>query len=323
MTQATNFATLNDIKAALTAVQLPMPGVPALVAISKAWRDTFCQHLADCVTGKDADGSKKKILEGLLSSLSPEVMTSLEKLGHRVELDVLVPIGLKFPTKFTSALTVALDAQHERNAEAKDFIAGLLVPPPPSAAPPPAEPQVPTGSDEPVLQPEPEMAQSAARGGDQYRSAHAYGSGFALCFNATIGTDGKPGIMVDAAVSSGPRTYDWKNAIHIMLDAREVACVLAVFRRWRKSVEFSAHGAQNDKSFLIEFQNTHFFCKVMAKKAGANSARAVKILPVDAHKIAVLFLEQLLLAYPNLPAAEVIALARSVNEPASRETSAA
>jgi len=41
--------------------------------------------------------------------------------------------------------------------------------------------------------------------------------------------------------------------------------------------------------------------------------RAVKILPHDAVQVAVLFLEQLLLAYPHLPAGEVLALARAVN----------
>lgn len=34
-----------------------------------------------------------------------------------------------------------------------------------------------------------------------------------------------------------------------------------------EGVEFSAHGAQNDKGFAIEFQGQHFFAKVTAKKA--------------------------------------------------------
>ena len=71
--------------------------------------------------------------------------------------------------------------------------------------------------------------------------------------------------MVDAAVSTGPKSYDWKNAVHVWLDVNEVGAVLAVFRRWRKGIEFGAHGSQNDKSFSIEFQGQHFFAKVSAK----------------------------------------------------------
>lgn len=145
-----------------------------------------------------------------------------------------------------------------------------------------------------------------------FRSHHVYGSDYALCFNASTSQDGKPTIMVDAAVANGQRSYDWKNAIHIMLDVREVACVLAVFRKWRPAVEFSAHGKRNDKAFSLEWQGKHFFCKVAARM-DHKPVRAVKIMSHDAIQVAMLFLEQLLLAYPNVPPAEVLELARSVN----------
>jgi hypothetical protein len=48
---------------------------------------------------------------------------------------------------------------------------------------------------------------------------------------------------------------------------------------------------------------------VGAKKAAVHPTRAVKILPQDAYCVSILFVEQLLLAYPNIPRAEVLTLA--------------
>ncbi len=120
--------------------------------------------------------------------------------------------------------------------------------------------------------------------------------------------------MVDAAMQTGPKTYDWKNAVHVWLDINEVGAVLAVFRRWRKGVEFSAHGAQNDKGFSIEFQGQHFFAKVTAKKASSGAVRAVKILPSDAMSVSILFLTQLAESYPMIPLNELLATVRATHQ---------
>ena len=134
-----------------------------------------------------------------------------------------------------------------------------------------------------------------------------------LCFNATE-WEGKPGVMVDAAVSNGPKSYDWKNAVHVWLDTNEVGAVLAVFRRWRKGIEFAAHGSQNDKGFAIEFQGQHFYAKVTAKKMGQHPTRAVKIMPTDATAVSILFLTQLAESYPAIPLNELLATVRATHQ---------
>ena len=120
--------------------------------------------------------------------------------------------------------------------------------------------------------------------------------------------------MVDAAVSNGPKSYDWKNAVHVWLDTNEVGAVLAVFRRWRKGIEFAAHGSQNDKGFAIEFQGQHFYAKVTAKKMGQHPTRAVKIMPTDATAVSILFLTQLAESYPAIPLNELLATVRATHQ---------
>ncbi|MCC6657405.1 MAG: hypothetical protein IT512_04390 [Rhodocyclaceae bacterium] len=318
MTQAQteNLATLGDITTALDAQKFPKVDKTVISAISRTGREEFLGNLAACVSGQDSDGSRRNYLQGLLCCLTDEALAALRALQLNPELDDLVRIAAKTPARLATAIAAAHDLAHPRNAEAKEYLKAVLVPPPPPAAETPAAPLPPASAEDnqappesPIGPPPEESAPSSVR----FRSAHVYGSNYALCFNAGIGRDQRPGIMVDAAVSNGPRAYDWRNAIHIWLNEKEVACVLAVFRRWRKSVEFSAHGAANDKTFILVHQDGHFFCKVSATKEPKDKVRAVKIIKLDANEVSILFLEQLLLAYPQLPPSEVLEQVRLIN----------
>jgi len=314
-TQTENLATLGDITTALEAQKFPKVDKTVIAAISRTGREEFLGHLATCVSGQDSDGSRRNYLQGLLCCLTDEARAALRALQINPELDDLVRIAAKTPARLATAIAAAHDPAHPRNAEAKEYLRVILVPPPPaaeapSAAPPPASAEANQPAPKPPAAP---PAEESAPSNGRFRSAHVYGSNYAMCFNAGIGRDQRPGIMVDAAVSNGPRAYDWRNAIHIWLNEKEVACALAVFRRWRKSVEFSAHGAANDKSFTLALQDGHFFCKVSASKAPQDKVRAVKIIKLDANEVSILFLEQLLLAYPQLPPAEVLEQVRLIN----------
>jgi hypothetical protein len=323
----TAIATLSsakDVAAALASIGITPPAIHAIAAISRNCRDEFLGGLSACIANQDVDGAKRKFIDGLLACLADDVCASLTTLGFKPQYDKLVVAGQKQPQRFLSAVRAASDPAHENNAPAmaylKERLADLHAPA--STAPeapaeakrgqqPPAQkhgPADPVAAPQPDGQPTPRADASGA-----YRSYHVYGSGYALCFNAGE-WDKRPGVMVDAAVSSGTKAYDWKNAVHIWLSAKEVAAVLAVFKKKRSRVEFSNHGAQNDKAFALEFQKAHFFCKVSVRKAPSHPARAVKILPEDAMGVAVLFMEQLLLAYPNVPAQEVLQIALSVHD---------
>lgn len=318
----TNLATAKEVATAVSSLGFQAPG-ETLRAISRTCRDDFLEHLSLCVTGQDPDGTSKKFIGNMLRCLSPDTINRLKLLFPDATIDMIVPLAKSVPTRFLSAIDAARDPEHERHADAKAYLAAVFAPAPATgddAAPPAAPQEQHRGHQDDSAPEQTEAARrqdqagtAAGANSKKYRSVHVYGSNAALCFNATD-WNGAPGVMVDAAMQTGPKNYDWKNAIHVWLDINEVGGVLAVFRRWRKGVEFSAHGAQNDKSFAIEFQDQHFFAKVTAKKASAGAVRAVKITPTDAISVSILFLTQLAESYPSIPLPELLATVRATNQ---------
>lgn len=315
MTTTTALATAREVSAAIASLGYQV-SAETLAAISRNCRDEFLEHLSRCVTDQDADGSARKAIDNLLRALSPDSLKKLQVVVPDATIDMIVPVVRTVPVRLLSAISAAADPAHENHEKAKSYLrsAFATLPPPPAQNPPPAEPQ-PTRTGFATPPPSSPSASPAAAPGTQkdYKSVHVYGGNYALCFNAGE-WEGKPGIMVDAAASDGPKSYDWKNATHIWLNVNEIGAVLAVFRRWRKGVEFNAHGAQNDKSFFIEFQGQHFFAKATAKKAAAHPTRGVKILPTDATAVSILFLHQLGSAYPAIPLQELLATVRATHQ---------
>jgi len=237
-----------------------------------------------------------------------------------VQVEAVVKLARTFPNRLLSAIEASANPDHPRHKEAKAYLTQTLEQPAstgreqPTSQPSAPEPQRPPENQSRRNAPPQAPAQNQTQEAEKkYESCHVYGGSYALCFNT--GTwEGKPGIMLDAAAALGPKAYDWQNAIHIWLNANEIAAVLAVFRRWRKRVEFSAHGAQNDKSFSIEFQGQHFFAKASARKAASHPARAVKILPGDATAVSIMFLKQLATAHPDVPLPELLATVRAAHQ---------
>lgn len=304
MTTTMNFATAKDVAVAITKIGF-RTSIETICAISRNCRDEFLEHLSKCVTGQDLDGTSNKFIGTLLHCLSPEILHRLQQVVPTATIDMIVPVARSFPVRLLSAIDAALNSQHARHADAKAYLVAVFSPPVPCAA---------TLSANQAPCPAPATAPPTPASAKQrnYKSCHVYGSTYALCFNADT-WEGKPGVMIDAACSNGQKSYDWKNASHIWLDVNEVGAVLAVFRRWRKSIEFSAHGAQNDKSFSVEFQGQHFFAKLSARKVPEHPARAVKILPTDATAVSILFLTQLAEAYPSIPLNELLATVRATH----------
>lgn len=328
MTTATKFATAKDVSCALRSLGLDAQ-TETIQTISRCCRDDFLERLSLCVTGQDSDGMGKRVISCLLTSLSTDHLERLRLLVPDISPEIIVPVALKTPARLLSAVDAASDPTHARHVDAKQYLMGVFSPfnasaqqgDPASqaearqqdAVPPPAErhQSAPYSDYSGVEAPSTTPRQSAES--KKFHSCHVYGSNYALCFNATE-WEGKPGVMVDAATSTGPKSYDWKNAIHVWLDTNEVGAVLAVFRRWRKGIELAAHGAQNDKAFAIEFQGQHFYAKVTAKKAAQHPTRAVKILPTDATAVSVLFLTQLAQSYPAIPLNELLATVRATHQ---------
>lgn len=317
MTNTIEFKSLKEVTQAVASVGLSItPEV--LAALQRNCKEPFLQHLSCCVAKEDPEGKHKKYLETIVKCLDSQTLSHLQDIVPDATVDDVAVAAKNGPVRLMSVLSIALEPSNERYGEAiawlKD-IAGCskapsqTVQPKPQVAPAPSPPPPSAArASEPPVAPHTGADPST----QTFQSHHVYGSNFALCFNAT-NWKGEYGVMVDAATANGPKSYDWKNAIHVWLDPVEVAAVVAVFRRWRKSVEFSAHGNQNDKSFAIEYQSPHFFAKVSAK-VDAGKTRAVRIQPTDATAVSILFLRQLGEAYKGIPLTEILATVRATHQ---------
>lgn len=107
-------------------------------------------------------------------------------------------------------------------------------------------------------------------------SFHVYGGKAALSFEADMTRNDAYTIALDAASTTGPRTYDWKNKIRIQLTRAELPVVAAVLVGARAKCEFKNHGPENNKGFSMERQGEKVFIKVF----GSNVP--VKAVPVEA-----------------------------------------
>lgn len=328
-TTTTNFATARDVSAALITLGYQASG-ETIGAISRNCRVEFLDALSRCITDNDPDAVGRKLIDTLMRSLAPASVKKLQTIVPTATIDMIVPVARTVPTRFLSAIDAANEEGHARQEDAKAYLRSIFEAPAPADAPP-SPPPAATGTAQantsapaqvaPSTRSAPSQPPAAAAKDAKYKSVHVYGGSYALCFNAGE-WKGELGVMVDAAASSGPKTYDWDNALHIWLDLNEVGAVLAVFRRYRKGIEFRAHGAQNDKAFSIEFQDTHFFAKASSSKAAQHPTRAVKILPTDATAVSLLFMQQLVDAYPAIPAAELLATVRATHQPGNNANAA-
>lgn len=128
-------------------------------------------------------------------------------------------------------------------------------------------------------------------------------------FNADSTKAGAPTIALDAATSTGPKAYDWKQKIRIQLTKAELPVVAAVLLGARKKCEFKNHGQNNDKGFTMERQDRgKVFVSVFAK---GMPARAVPVLGPDVMWVTALVLQQVQRNCPELDSMGVIALVRA------------
>ncbi|WP_150306322.1 hypothetical protein [Pseudomonas saliphila] len=156
----------------------------------------------------------------------------------------------------------------------------------------------------------PSHGRESASSEDQgWESLHVYGGRAALCFNADITKSGNETIALDAASSTGPKTYDWKQKIRIQLTKAELPVVAAVLLGVRGKCEFKNHGQNNDKGFSLERQDGgKVFVSVFAK---GQSAKAVPILAPDVLWVTAIVLQQLQKNCPDIDSMGIITLVRA------------
>ncbi|ELQ8318124.1 hypothetical protein R2571_007047 [Pseudomonas aeruginosa] len=143
-------------------------------------------------------------------------------------------------------------------------------------------------------------------GANERAKFHVYGGRAALCFEEDTTRGGVPTVALDAALSVGTRTYDWKKKVRIQMTRAELPVVAAVLLGKRKSCEFKSHGEDKSKGFSMERQDGgKVFVKVFEKGQGV---KAVPIEAPDVFYVASIFMLQIRRSAPWLDATSTIAL---------------
>ncbi|MGI4890871.1 MAG: hypothetical protein ACRYGJ_17550 [Janthinobacterium lividum] len=129
-----------------------------------------------------------------------------------------------------------------------------------------------------------------------YYSFKIFGSAAALCVSeARTRSSNQHTIQVEGAQALGGggarREFDWENKIIIQLTVQEAYLTLALFENLIPSVRFDGHGRTHDKSLHIDFQDSHYFVRVIQR---GRAAVALPVTAVDAIRIVALLYKQLL-----------------------------
>nr|WP_234430043.1 hypothetical protein [Stutzerimonas stutzeri] len=137
---------------------------------------------------------------------------------------------------------------------------------------------------------------------------HVYGGKAALCFEEDTTRGGVPTIALDAAMSTAPRVYQWKEKTRIQLTRAELPVVAGVLLGARNGCEFKAHGEGKNKGFSMQRQpGGKVFVKVFEAE---KPVKAVPIEAPDVFYVASLIMLQIRRNAPWLDASSTMDLVR-------------
>lgn len=195
---------------------------------------------------------------------------TLRRLGSTSTVDQVVAAACREQRRFFDALD-AIAQRTPRAGAARHYLAELgMVPVAPA-------PRTDNGAAAP------------------YYSFKVVGSGAALCIaEAQTRATKQYTINVEGALAlagAGPKTFDWPSKIVVQLTVQEAYQTLALLENKLTAVRFDGHGPKHDKSLHIEFQQSHYFVRVIQR---GRQAVAVPIRPVDAISFKSLLYKQLL-----------------------------
>ena len=136
-------------------------------------------------------------------------------------------------------------------------------------------------------------------------ACHIYGKQAALYFSVDTTRSGQPTLMLEAALATTPRSYNWPEKIRIQLTPEELLNVVSVLLNLLPHCEYSAHGPEHDKGFSLTHQGNTIFCRVFAKNQGL---RAVPIPLEEAFRVVALGIRQIQQSTPWLDTTGLLAL---------------
>jgi hypothetical protein len=231
---------------------------------------------------------RREQLAAVVNALAPGVRRTVEQLGFQFDLPAIIAAA-KLDAGAGIDTIKAANANPGNRARAVAFLqnAGLQVA---------TSIAVPTPAPAAPIEP-------------PYYSFKIFGSGAALCVSeARTRSSNQHTIQVEGALALGGgarREFDWRNKIIVQLTVQEAYLTLALFENLIPSVKFDGHGRAHDKSLHIDFQDSHYFVRVIQR---GRAAVALPVRAVDAIQIIALLYRQLVANEPHLQIADIRAL---------------
>lgn len=236
------------------------------------------------------EAGRREQLAAVVNALAPGVRRTVEQLGFQFDLLALIAAA-KLDGSAGIETIKAANATPGNRARAVAYLqgAGLQVATRTAAAAPAPAPAAPV---EPP-----------------YYSFKIFGSGAALCVSeARTRSSNQHTVQIEGALALGGgarREFDWQNKIIVQLTVQEAYLALALFENLIPSVKFDGHGRTHDKSLHIDFQDSHYFVRVIQR---GRAAVALPVRAVDAIPIVSLLYKQLLANEPHLRIEDIRAM---------------
>lgn len=277
---------LSTILATLATARLPSVTSEQLhqlvgTAAGKAFADDLRWFAA-------GEAKRREQLAAVVNALAPGVRRTVEQLGFQFDLPTIIAAA-KLDRSAGIDTIKAAHASPGNRARAVAYLqgAGLQVANLTAA-------MAPTSAT-PIQPP--------------YYSFKIFGSGAALCVSeARTRSSNQHTIQVEGALALGGsvrRQFDWQNKIIVQLTVQEAYLTLALLENLVPSVKFDGHGRTHDKSLHIDFQDSHYFVRVIQR---GRAAVALPVRAVDAIQIVSLLYKQLLKNEEHLDIADIQAL---------------
>ena len=223
------------------------------------------------------DRQQRDELEATVRALDAKTRSTLGRIGGQLPVDQLVTLACKEQRRFFDAID-AIAMRTPRAAAARSYLEGLG-----------AAAVVADSTPVPAANP-------------PYYSFKIFSSAAALCSaEAPTRAERKHTRNIEGAVAlaggGARKTFDWPNKIVVQLTVQEAYQVLALLENKIRSLRFDGHGREHDKSLQIEFQDSHYFFRLIQR---GRAAVAVQVRAVDSLQIVSLLYKQFLANDPHL-----------------------
>jgi hypothetical protein len=274
---------LSEITSILVAAKLPTLSRDQLLELAGSGAGKRFE--AALIAFDAGDRQQRDELKAIVRVLDAKTRTTLQRIGGQLSVGQLVTLACKEQRRFFDAID-AITERTQCAAAARTYLAEL-------------------GAASAVANKTPAPAADPP-----YYSFKIFSTAAALCIaEATTRAERKHTINIEGAVAlaggGARKTFDWPNKIVVQLTVQEAYEVLALLENKIRSLRFDGHGREHDKSLQIEFQDSHYFFRLIQR---GRAAVAVQVRAVDSLQIVSLLYKQFLANDPHLRIEDVQAM---------------